>query len=120
MDDLLTKSRRLLLEDRERTGARIRALGADFESIVEATRLTATDDEHDPEGATIAFERSQTGALLAAARQHLADIDAALLRIDEATFGTCERCGGPIATERLLARPSARTCIGCASAGSAR
>ncbi|RYJ06989.1 MAG: molecular chaperone DnaK, partial [Actinomycetales bacterium] len=40
------------------------SLTGSFTTIVETSRLTATDDEHDPEGSTIAFERSQTTALL--------------------------------------------------------
>jgi DnaK suppressor protein len=106
--------RALLAADRAVTGDRIATLSQDLEAIVEAAQLVATDDEHDPEGSTIAFERSQTGAFLADARKHLADLDSALERIDAGDYGRCERCGNPIAAERLLARPSARTCIDCA------
>jgi RNA polymerase-binding transcription factor DksA len=67
-----------------------------------------------PEGATIAFERQQVAALLVAARQRLADVDAALARRAEGGYGTCADCGRPIAPERLAARPAARTCIDCA------
>jgi len=107
--------RDLLEADRERTRAMIAALSGNFSSIVEAARLTATDDEHDPEGATIAFERSQTSALLLAATTHLADVDLALEQIANGTYGVCERCGQSISAERLQARPAARTCIRCAS-----
>jgi RNA polymerase-binding transcription factor DksA len=92
----------------------ISSLTLRFTSIVEATRLTATDDEHDPEGSTIAYERSHTSALLAAANNHLADVDAALAKITNRSYGRCERCDKTISTERLLARPAARTCIACA------
>jgi RNA polymerase-binding transcription factor DksA len=106
--------RELLAADRAATADRIATMSQDLEAIVEAVRLVATDDEHDPEGSTIAFERSQTSAFLADARKHLADLDSALGRIDAGDYGRCERCGKPIAAERLLARPSARTCIDCA------
>ena len=111
----LTELRDLLTADRERTRALIAALTGNFSSIVEAARLTATDDEHDPEGATIAFERSQTSALLLASTTHLADVDLALERITDGTYGECERCAQSISPDRLLARPAARTCITCAS-----
>ncbi len=111
----LTELRELLSADRTRTRDLITALTHNFTSIVEATRLTATDDEHDPEGATIAFERSQTSALLAAATTHLADVDHALARITNNTYGHCEKCNSTISPNRLLARPAARTCITCAS-----
>ncbi len=111
----LTEVAALLAADREGTMSRISALARDFTSIVDATQLTATDDEHDPEGATIAYERSQTSALLTAARSHLDDVDAALQRIADGSYGRCEHCGDPIPHERLLARPAARTCIACAA-----
>jgi DnaK suppressor protein len=104
-----------LAADRERTRERIRALTRDLTSIIESGRLTATDDEHDPEGSTTAFERSHTNALLAAAEDHLADVDLALRRIADGEHGRCEHCGGPVSHERLLARPAARTCIDCAT-----
>jgi RNA polymerase-binding transcription factor DksA len=75
----------------------------------------ATDDEHDPEGATIAYERSRTKALIDHAEQHVSEIAAALERLDAGTYGTCSQCGGPIAPERLRARPVVRTCIACAA-----
>lgn len=72
------------------------------------------DDEHDPEGATIGFERAQVTALVAAARRHLGEIDAAEARLRAGTHGICERCGDRIADERIVARPTARRCIRCA------
>ncbi len=111
----LVALRDALLADRDLTAARIAALQRNVAAIVEAASFTSTDDEHDPEGATIAYERSQAGALLAASVDHLADVDHALARIDEGDYGRCERCGRAIAQARLLARPAARTCIDCAA-----
>ena len=115
LQDHLAEIRGLLSADRERTSDLIRSLSRNFDSIVEATLHTATDDEHDPEGSTIAFERSQTSSMLASAEKHLADVDTALEKIDQGRYGLCERCGRPVSTERLLARPVARTCIACAA-----
>ena len=56
-----------------------------FAGIVEAAELTSTDDEHDPEGATIAYERAQVSALLRQARDDLVALDGALDRIDDGT-----------------------------------
>ena len=95
-------------------------LGGDLDDIVGAARDVATDDEHDPEGATIAFERSQISALIEAATQHLAAVDHALVRVADGTYADCERCGGPIGDARLEARPTATTCIACASAAATR
>ncbi|GEP33993.1 DnaK suppressor protein [Nocardioides szechwanensis] len=103
-----------LLADRERTSARLATLRGDFRSVVDASRDTNADDEHDPEGATIAFERSQVYALVRQATQHLDEVDAALSRLDDGTYGRCEVCGNAIAAARLEVRPTARTCVACA------
>jgi RNA polymerase-binding protein DksA len=92
----------------------IEALTREFDEVVAASRASNADDEHDPEGATIAFERQQVVALLDSARRRLADVEAALERRDAGGYGICENCGRPIAPERLAARPAARTCIDCA------
>jgi RNA polymerase-binding transcription factor DksA len=105
----------LLTTEHASTAAQIVALARDLGDIIEASTSVATDDEHDPEGATIAFERAQVAALLSLARERLADLDRALERLGEGTYGACEGCGQPIAAERLAARPAARTCIVCAS-----
>jgi DnaK suppressor protein len=104
-----------LAADRADTVARLAALTREFDGIVESAALGATDDEHDPEGATIAFERAQVASLLEQARRHLADLDEAIRRVEAGTYGRCDDCGQPITAERLAARPAARTCIGCAA-----
>ena len=107
-------TRDALLADRERTTKRLGRLRHQFDEVVAASVDTNADDEHDPEGATIAFERSQVDALVRQASQHLAEIDAALGRLEAGTYGRCEVCGQPIAEPRLQARPTARTDVGCA------
>jgi len=99
---------------RAETLAQIGALTREFDEVVAASRSSNADDEHDPEGATIAFERQQVAALIAQAQQRLADVDAALARAAAGGYGVCDSCGRPIAPERLAARPQARTCIACA------
>lgn len=101
----------LLVGDRSSTEERLARLRDDFTGVVEATRDANSDDEHDPEGQTIAWERSQTGALIRQAEWHLTEISAALDRVRNGTYGACEACGGPIAPARLEARPTARTCV---------
>jgi RNA polymerase-binding transcription factor DksA len=105
----------LIAGERERTAERVTALARDLDAIVEACALTPPDDEHDPEGATLAFERAQVAALLSAARSHLADLERADDRLRSGTYSTCERCDQPIVAERLTARPTARTCVSCAA-----
>lgn len=104
----------LLAAERDRTAERLARLRRDFLGVVDASRDSNADDEHDPEGATIAFERSQVDALIRQAEAHLAEVDAAYERLAAGTYGVCEVCGRPIATERLEARPTARACVRCA------
>ena len=103
-----------LVAERAAALTQIDALTREFDEVVAASRSSNADDEHDPEGATIAFERQQVAALLEQARRRLADVDSALARRDAGDYGVCETCGRPIAPERLAARPAARTCIDCA------
>ncbi len=46
-------------------------------------------------------------------RRELAEIDAALLRIQEGSYGSCQSCGGPLGLQRLRALPEARYCVAC-------
>jgi DnaK suppressor protein len=102
-----------LLAERAAVEAQLVDLNREFAAVVHAQRDVATDDEHDPEGSTIAYERARTLALADQARDRLAAVDAALIRLDGETYGICARCGGPIAAERLAARPTAEFCIRC-------
>ena len=95
--------------------AAVESLERQHAEIVAASESSNADDEHDPEGATIAFEREQVRALLRQARSSSVALSAALARVTDGTYGVCSRCGGPIGEARLDARPDAVTCIRCAS-----
>ena len=97
------KQAELLRAEQARAQQRIAALEREFADIAAAAAAGGTDDEHDPEGATLAFERQHAAALLAAAREQLAAIEAALQRLATGRYGICERCGQPIGPERLAA-----------------
>jgi RNA polymerase-binding protein DksA len=101
--------------ERRATLDQVAGLEREFGGIVAASQADNADDEHDPEGATIAWERQHVAALLDQAREHLAAIDEALRRLGEGSYGRCEVCGQPIAAERLAARPTATRCVACAS-----
>lgn len=98
-----------------RTDRQIESLEARVAEIVEASELVSTDDEHDPEGATIAYERAQATALL---RQARADRDALTVTLQELEAGrrpACAVCGDDIDLERVAALPTASRCVGCAA-----
>jgi DnaK suppressor protein len=109
-----TELRYRLAEERRLAEGQISAMSAQLEEIFESSQFVATDDEHDPDGSTVAFERSKVSAMLLHSRSRLAEVDRALERVEAGTYGLCETCGRPIPVERLLARPVARHCVGCA------
>jgi RNA polymerase-binding transcription factor DksA len=82
-------------------------LRALYAELVAAEQGSNADDEHDPEGATLAFERQQLLAVIQS-------LEAKQEEIAKGTTGLCEVCGNPIGAERLEARPYARTCVDCA------
>lgn len=66
------------------------------------------------EGTSIAIERFTDVAVHGQLLQQLAAVDAALGRLDDGSYGTCERCGKQIPDERMEVVPWAATCVGCA------
>jgi RNA polymerase-binding transcription factor DksA len=97
--------------ERERTLRRLDASRKTFDEIVRSSEGSPPDDEHDPEGSTIGFERAQVAALIEQDEAQIRELDAAAQRLKNGDYGLCERCGHPIAVERLRARPAARTCV---------
>jgi RNA polymerase-binding transcription factor DksA len=106
--------RAVIERERAHVVEQLEALRESFAAIVAGTELTSTDDEHDPEGTTIAYERAQVSALLHQAEQDLAALDQALQRLDDGSIFVCAKCGGPIPEERLLILPTTRYCVRCA------
>jgi RNA polymerase-binding transcription factor DksA len=111
-----TDVRALLLAERAATLARLASMTDEFEEIVASAAGSNSDDEHDPEGSTVAYERAQVAALLREARAMLDDLERALAKFEAGRYGECESCGAEIAPARLAARPAARNCIACAAA----
>jgi len=106
--------------ERVRILAQLAGLRRGFQETVDAFVDSNADDEHDPEGSTIAFERSQLTTLIRQAERHLDDIEEARIRVASRRYGLCETCGQPVSAARLDARPVARTCIECAAQSSGR
>lgn len=105
----------LVASERERAVATEEALVGELEAVIEASAQANLDDEHDPEGATVGFERARVASQLDQARRRLNELDQAAERLRTGGFGTCERCGQGIALERLTAHPTAVTCVACAA-----
>lgn len=102
---------------RDQTLRRIAELEREFAGIIvsSAEGSSGGDDEHDPEGATVAFERQHIAALLEQARSQLGSIETAMRKLNAGRYGRCDVCGEPIGEARLAARPAALTCVRCAA-----
>lgn len=68
-------------------------------------------DENFADSGQVAAEKGENRALLSQLREQLAEIERALRKMDDGTYGQCERCGGPIGEARLEAMPATRYCI---------
>jgi RNA polymerase-binding transcription factor DksA len=77
----------------------------------ELGEVAAGNDNHLGDLATATYDRELDEGLEEGVQQTLADIDLALRKMEDGTYGTCEVCGKPIAAERLAAIPWARFCI---------
>lgn len=106
--------RERLVIDRASATELIDMLKATMDSFNFSQRGIIADDEHDPEGPSIAVQRSEANALLAQSRHHLDEINEAMLRLETGGYGVCENCKREIPFARLEARPHARYCISCA------
>jgi DnaK suppressor protein len=97
-----------LAGEREHLAERLGELGAD------EAQLSADDSFAD--SAQVAAEQGENRALAAELRDQLNDVERAIAKLDDGTYGQCEVCGQPIGDTRLEAMPAARFCIDHASA----
>jgi RNA polymerase-binding transcription factor DksA len=74
-----------------------------------------TYDANFADSSQVTAERGEAEALAAQLQEALGQVEKALRKIDQGTYGTCERCGKPIAPARLEAQPATAFCIDCAS-----
>ena len=105
--------RRILLDERKRVVDAIDYLHYENPGSIAYESEEMPLDNHLAETATATLDREIDYTLEENASHVLRAIDAALKRIDDGTFGTCERCGRPISEARLEARPWATLCIDC-------
>ena len=106
--------RQLLVDERDRVQRAIEYLHQENPgSIEDETGEETAFDNHLGDTATVTFDRELDYTLEENAESVLTAIDAALRRIEEGTYGTCQRCGRQIAPERLEALPYAELCIDC-------
>lgn len=111
--EMLERLRKQFTEERAQALAELERYGADPHS--EQVDAMQGIDDNFADSAAATAERGELLAFIDTTRERLADIEAALRKIDEGTYGVCESCGRPIAEARLEARPLSVRCVECAS-----
>ena len=107
-------ARQRLIEERDRlTGVRATfdEEGLTDQSENDAVGELSSYDQHQADLGTETFEREKDRSILEQVEAELADVERALQRLDDGTYGTCEVCGKTIPDERLEALPAARLCL---------
>lgn len=112
-------ARELIESERERLQGLVRereAEGIGTQSESDQISELSSLDQHQGDIGTETFEREKDFSLLEQLEAEIDDLDTALRKVEEGTYGTCEICGTQISPERLEARPGSRTCIDHADA----
>lgn len=113
----LEEQRALLLEEREQYVNQAAALKAEADQLAAEAEGESEFTEEGGDVDSMSAERERDLALASQARQNIEEIDRALAKIDQGTYGLCERCGQPIVKARLRALPYAALCVACKSGG---
>jgi DnaK suppressor protein len=114
----LEEARGLLLSERETYTIQANELKAQADSLaLEHEPGDVQFDEEGGEGGTSNVDRELDLVLSAQALAAVEEIDRALVKIDNGTYGRCERCGNEIPRARLEALPHAALCVACKSGG---
>lgn len=107
-------ARQLIVSEKERLEGLVRereAEGVGTQSETDQISELSSLDQHQGDIGTETFEREKDFSLLEQLEAEIGDLDAALRKIDDGTYGTCEVCGKQIEADRLEAMPGTRTCI---------
>ena len=107
----LERFRRVLESERDRLLHAVQAVHHDGSLLEETGDLAIGSGDHIADSATETYLREIDGGLEENAEHLLGEIDAALGRIDDGSYGLCSVCGRPIGEERLEAVPYATLCI---------
>lgn len=107
----LVKYRKLLLKEKERLLLEHQAVTMDMGDRQE--ELADYDDHHPADAASDTYERTKDFALDENYKEMIERINEALRKMDDGTYGHCDRCGAQINPSRLKAIPYATLCINC-------
>lgn len=111
MSDFSAERRASLEQERDRLRAQLATLGYGDEGELDY-------DQNFADSSQVTAEKGEAEALANKLNETLADVENALTKLDDGSYGKCESCGKPIAEPRLEAMPETRFCIDCANAAS--
>jgi RNA polymerase-binding transcription factor DksA len=106
-----TAARERLNEEKDRLTALIGNLAENGEGEPAGADELASVDQHPADAGSETFEREKDMAILSNLEEQITEVDAAMKRLEDGTYGTCEKCGKPIGDERLDVVPTARYCV---------
>ncbi len=116
--EFLARQRGLLAVEREHYIAQASQLKAEADSLSQGNEPVEVQfDEESGEGNTLTVERERDLALAASAIAAVEEVEAAIAKIDQGTYGICESCKESIPRARLRALPYARLCVKCKEGG---
>ncbi|WP_394768457.1 TraR/DksA family transcriptional regulator [Lacisediminihabitans sp.] len=110
----LSRQRAALWGELEDLRRQLDSAAGELDAVRAARGDSPADDEHDPDGSTLASDWARISGLALALGERRTGVERALERVDAGTYGVCARCGGPIGLARLVALPAADLCIECA------
>lgn len=96
-----------------RARAGLQDLEAEHAALADPENVSL-DDEHDSEGSTVGFERARVAGLLDRSRRQVTELEAAVRRAADGSYGYCSSCAREVGPERLAALPATQLCIDCA------
>lgn len=106
-----TAARKRLEEEKARLRSLIGNMAEDNEGEGAQLDELSTVDQHPADAGSETFEREKDMAILSTLEDQIAEVEKALQRVDEGSYGKCEACGKPIGDERLEVVPTARYCV---------
>ncbi len=106
----LDRYQALLAEERASLAAKLEEMG-----YGNAGDIGLEYDDNFADSSQVTAEKSETETLVSQLRSALLEVNEALVRIEQGTYGICQVCGGEISPQRLEALPTVKQCINCAS-----
>lgn len=111
----LTDIQAALTQERDALLAQVSTLAESDQVLITARASQEERAKSAGDADLMGVERNVLARMTVAMTDGLSELDGALLRLAAGTYGSCSRCGEPIAQARLLARPRSTSCVPCAS-----